>query len=383
MHWKGVETNANIISCSQMGDSCIYNRLGFKNNPDGLGRRTCMSIRLILVLSIVALFIGCGGGKVFKAENLTKSSEKYEGILYALPKGYIKLTIERKLTIECKPEFSVALAEQPILVPDPDHIYVLRHDGDSTITETLDIQIGPDGLLEKIDVSSKDSLPGVVDELTSFIVGVSKGEFPSATVSGRQEDGAPSPNTGPFKIEAVFDPNDKASLVTYLKGYGVDLTIEKKFKKINNNKQNNSNCENLICYRFLVPWKVSIVDNVTRETVDFVMLLPNEAPIAGIDVKRLALVENETTLQFNKGLLTSAKYINPSVVTSIVKIPVSMLTAIVSIPSALFQFTLKSKTDSAELTAQKNLLVLQKELAQAHLDLLEKQKELEAAQRAE
>jgi len=350
-----------------------------------------MSIRLILVLSIVALFIGCGSGKVFKAENLTKSSEKHEGILYALPKGYIKLTIERKPDEKNsgKSIFSVTPAEQPILVPDPDHIYVLRHDGDSTVTETLDIQIGPDGLLRKIDVSSKDSLPGVVDELTSFIVGVSKGEFPPP-IQPSTDDGSKIKKTEPFKIEAVFDPCDKTSLEAYLVKYGVTLTVEKKFKEINNNNNNNSNCENLICYRFLVPWKVSIWDKtVTGDRVDFVMLLPNEAPIAGIDVKRLALVENTTTLQFNKGLLTSAKYINPSVVTSIVKIPVSMLTAIVSIPSALFQFTLKSKTDSAELTAQKNLLLLQKELAQAHLDLLktqkelEEQKELEAAQEKE
>ena len=348
-----------------------------------------MSIRLILVLSIVALFIGCGSGKVFKAEKFklpagSGQEPPPEGILYALPKGYIDLTIERKP--DCI--FSVTLAEQPVLVPDPDHIYVLRHDGDSTITETLDIQIGPDGLLKKIDVSSADSLPGVVNELTSFIVAVSEGEFsPPATVSGQRK--AKTIDTGPFKIEAVLDPkieafdsnnpSTKGPLVTSLEKYGVQLIIKNEFKE----NSTNSNCENLICYRFLIPWKVSIKDTVTRHRVDFVMLLPNEAPIAGIDVKRLALVKNETTLEFNKGLLTSAKYTNPSVVTSIVKIPVSMLTAIVSIPSALFQFTLKSKTDSAELTAQKNLLVLQKELAQAHLDLLEKQKELEAEQGAD
>ena len=69
-----------------------------------------------------------------------------KGHLYALPKGYVRMTIERKLE-EKKSVLTVTPAE-PLLVADPDHIYRLRYKVDRKVSEEVKIEIGANGLLK-------------------------------------------------------------------------------------------------------------------------------------------------------------------------------------------------------------------------------------------
>lgn len=345
--------------------------------------RHIFSLHIFSLLVMVTTLLSACSTKpaVFRSEKIR--TDVKAGHLYALPKGYVRMTIERKKNMVNDAFALVVTPAEPLLIADPKYTFRLQYDVDPLSSEKVKIETDSMGLLKKIDVTSTDPLPAAVHDLAKFIVSASTGVFTPAQLSVQsmqsQDENSEAPKL--FKVDAVFDPSkDKLKdLTDHLGKYGVTLTAERVGSKVNGNGYN-VDCTKFVCYRFLLPWKISVTDNVAHMKTDVVVLLPNEAPIAGIDVQRLSLVENKTILEFNKGILTSSIYDNPSTVTSVLQLPINMLKAIVSIPAALFQFTLKSQTDTAELKANADLIKLQTDLLKAKLELMGKQRELDAAQ---
>ena len=327
-----------------------------------------------LLVMVTTLFSACSTKQdVFRSSEEGGTGVK-AGHLYALPKGYVRMTIERK-SAKSGPVL-VVTAGEPLLIADPEYIFRLQYDVDPLSSEKVKIETDSMGLLKKIDVTSTAPLPAAVHDLAKFIVSASTGSFMPTELSAQILEN--KPDTGPFKVDAVFDPSKDVpnNLSANLQKYDVKLTI----KSVEPKSTDNIDCTRFVCYRFLLPWKISVEDKVARMRTDVVVLLPNDAPIAGINVQRLSLVENKTILEFNKGILTSSSYDNPSTVTSALQLPIDMMKAIVSVPAALFQFTLKSQTDTAELKANAELIKLQTDLLKAKLELMDKQRELDTAQ---
>src|SRR3546814_7951437 len=76
------------------------------------------------------------------------------------------------------------------------------------------------------------------------------------------------------------------------------------------------------------------------------LLLPTKAKLVAIPVKRAAVVENTTTIDFEEGTLKQVDISKPSEVLEIVSLPVEILKAIVAIPAELIQ--LKIDTTNQE-----------------------------------
>ena len=345
-----------------------------------------MRLRHSFLMLIVLLLTACGAGQSI-LENVPVSSPEntgtkvdVKGHLYALPKGYVRMTIERKRVGEMS-VLTVTTVE-PLLVADPKHIYRLRYDVNPNVSEVVRIEVDANGLLKKINVSSTDPLPATVRDLADFVVSASTGDFTPRAEA--QPDPEPTkPDDSPFKVDAVFDPSadspSSKALSDYLGKYGVELGVKQITPSSTAGFGAPPDCGSLVCYRFLLPWEISVTDTEAGMRTEIVVLLPNGAPVGGIDVRRLSLVKNTTALEFHNGILASAEYDNPSAVANMLQIPVNILKTIVSIPAALFQFTLKRETETAKLTAEKSLIQLQADLLQEKLRLLEKERDLDTA----
>ena len=290
------------------------------------------------------------------------------GQFYALPKGYVSLTIERKLDANKTPALTVTMNE-PESVPDTDHIYVLKYDHSEFSADKVKIETSERGLVTGVTTTTKDPLPGAIREFANFVVGVATSGISPTTAAA-----AAVPSDEAFKVEARFDPAEAeswANLRDHLREqYGVTIEIERPpLLGAATDEAIAAGCEEMVCYRFVLPYRITVEDPVSNARAEAIVVLPNEGPIAGIWVVRRSFAENKFTLTFTNGVLTTAEYDDPSALVGALMIPIDIAKAIVSIPSALFRFTIAH--EATGITAQKNLLDAQKQLAQAHLDLRE------------
>jgi hypothetical protein len=301
------------------------------------------------------------------------------------------MTIERKVEADKadKPLSLSVTVNSPEFVPDTDHIYLLRYEQSNLSTDKVKIETNERGLINGVTTTSKDPIPAGIRELANFVIGVATSGItaapPFAAFPG------PAVDSGPFKVEARFDParakngGDDETL-TQLRGYlaqfGVEINVRRPpMLGPSTDEKIATGCEEMVCYRFVLPYRLVVTDPISRGQAEAIVMLPNEGPIAGVRVVRRSFVENKFTLVFTNGVLTSADYDDPSALIGALMIPIDIAKAIVSIPSALFRFTIAH--EQADLTAEKDVIEAQKALAQAQIDLLQKEQELEALQSAE
>jgi hypothetical protein len=127
-----------------------------------------------------------------------------------------------------------------------------------------------------------------------------------------------------------------------------------------------------VFYRAALPYEfvVKFSDSVQPSTVVY---LPNASPLLNIDISRAAFVENKYTITFENGMLKEISWVKPSEVQGFISIPIDIDRAVVAIPGELL--TVKVK----DINTERGLLEAQKDLIQAQLEFMAKQKELEDA----
>ena len=150
------------------------------------------------------LLSGCSS-KVFDSSLIDeidiKNNTVNRGVIYALPRGLVSTTIERKKTNGV--DVLDVTMNDPIIIPDTNLMFHLEYKKDTTSTDSIVVQTNKKGLLTSVSTTTEDAVPSVINDFSDLIVGIAKsgitgsGAGERVAAPGRIDD-------GPFKIEARF-----------------------------------------------------------------------------------------------------------------------------------------------------------------------------------
>lgn len=334
--------------------------------------------RAAAAISVIAsLFtIGCVGPLITSHKVVVPTEpgefEKYnlDGASYFLPRGVVDITISR----DKDGNHSMTVSNVTFL-PDPNHFYRIDYNDSIFSTDVVTIQTTSTGLLLSVATKTTDEAGALVKKVVELATEAAK----AAVIALREPPGL---EPKPFKITLTIDPTDpkQKELVNKTlgsKGGNLSFSVSP-LSSILVDKTNKMKCLSGICYRPAIPYllKLSDSDTVVAQTL---VLLPNDAIIASIDVNRRAFIANTTNITFSNGMLTKLELDKPSEAVGFMGIPIDVAKAIVSIPSAIFDFKVTLITgetrliaaQNANLSAQAALIATQKKLLDAQTEALE------------
>jgi hypothetical protein len=316
--------------------------------------------------------------------------------MYALPRilhtvivTFPACTVEQAKTL-C-PVPTLSLAETPLVIPDPKHMYRLtarmsQFSGATVVAET-------DGkhLLKSLSITAKDETGSVIGQLAELVKAGAKaatlsdvqrvsemnfnltsadaatgGAFPETIVTSTIDLGESAAETVDAFSEALAVPARRYGPKVLLK-LVVSRPNMNSLAGLSNTPGIQRSCSVGVCYRPLLPYGLSLaVSGDTAATIavapGLVALLPNDAPIVSIDLHRTSLVERKGSLTFVSGVLTKVEITKPSEALAAATLPVTILNTLISIPAEL----LKLRIDLT--TQQKSLVDMQSALTKAIKD---------------
>ena len=292
------------------------------------------------------------------------------GIHYFLPTGKIKLKLS-----ETNLGRKILEYVETVYEPDLDYFFLLQYKPVSTSEDDVTINITNDGLLDKITVTTKEQTVAIVEKIIEI-----------AKEAAKLALGVPVP--GGFKAagtaekvvkEAVFvvdllDSEELSKLNNKFlspSGFTVALERYKNWGKIITKDKDQDTIlggNHSIYYRPLLPYKL-IIRSGSNEAMQTV-LLPNEAPVLGIDITRTAFIEKITELDFEKGTLKSIHIKKPSEALAFADIPLSIIRGILSLPSELITVKVNnSNLNNQLMNAYKTELETKEELEKLRMEL--------------
>jgi hypothetical protein len=321
---------------------------------------------------VVAVFLlsFIGGGCASTVLNSQKVELKqYEsigsGIHYFLPKGFIKLRLTRE-----GGNYALGYVET-VYTPDYENLFLLTYEPVSTSEDDVKIDITDEGLMDKITVTSKEKTGEIVIKIVELAKEAAKAVAPlplkAAGISEKPE----------VVKEFVLDLTDQAVIKELNEQYLENkFTVELKRPFDNSAPPSQEKIsifyseKKSIYYRPLLPYTLKIMGPDKNVLVEQIVLLPNEAPVLGIDVTRAALVEKVTELDFKNGTLQSIHIKKPSETLAFMEIPLSIVKGILSVPAEIIKIKIdyssknKQLIDAykAELKAREELEKLRQEL---------------------
>ena len=136
----------------------------------------------------------------------------------------------------------------------------------------------------------------------------------------------------PFEVDVVIDPTDPDDVKWFDSQFGQyvkmvirspDLSASEPATTSNqasgDGKLNKDSCDASLCFRPALPYRLNFVSKLTPEdgvrptllaSID--VLLPNQAPVLGLDVTRAAFVKMVTTVDFEIGVFKEIAVEKPS-----------------------------------------------------------------------
>lgn len=294
-----------------------------------------------------------------KDEDLAKYN--FNGAYYFLPRGFIDITISRD-----KVGNNSMTVSDVTFVPNSEHLYRIEYKSSIFSTDKVIIQTTSTGLLLSVATTTTDESGALVKKVVELATEAAKAAF--GILFTPAEEGPKQ-----FTIKLTIDPtdDDHTKLVNKaLKSKNLTFTVDPLSKNLLD--EHKTKCLSGICYRPAIPYMLSLNDNDFNVVVaQTLVLLPNNAIIASIDVSRRTFITNKTTITFLNGMLTKLELDKPSEALAFMGIPIDAVKAIVSIPSAILDFKVTSVTDDTRLvTAQQSNLTTQASLIEAQKNLL-------------
>lgn len=331
--------------------------------------------RLILVLCLSAVTVSCSVMRSAPNKG-DKPASYHSGGAYSLPMTMMTLTVKSN----DKGDITV---DQPTLtrVPDGKMLFNLDYLADITSDDTFKVELDESGFLKQVTVAADDKKGPIIEILASTVLTLMTG-IPVNVGELSQNDKRALVNRGGILLQQTINPNDDVELRhlnTRLLKYGLSVDVALFGTGQNTEKlppSNDSSDRTGIFYRPLRPYIVSIKaqDKSTQDWETFgayIIHTENASPLISVDISRSYFVKRETTLMFNKGILTSAELKKPSEILGLVKIPLDIANAIVDIPARLLQFRIDYSNKQTSLVEnQKKLIEAQRNL----LDVIEQEK---------
>lgn len=258
-------------------------------------------------------------------------------------------------------------------LPDCDYHYTVSLKHDVFHNDDIKISIDPiTKLLSGINSTLEDKTPEIFRKIAEAPAEILKGYSASGQRIFVDEE------TKYFEINHDVDPTDRYSVAAFnmhLRKLSPRVKlITRPLIALPNAGREKAECGNDICFRTAMPYIVELATaggEERRVIAQQVVVLPNPYLVANIPVTRAPFVKKEVNLKFKDGMLIETHIKNPSEVLAFLDIPISVAKALVAIPSAMFKFeVIQTQNDAGRLRAQKDGLILQKEIIEAQRALL-------------
>lgn len=316
-------------------------------------------IKFFFVFFIVSCSLS--GCTYLESEHIVPGDTSFEGIPYSLPKGIVKLKIEKNGSTPLS--FTI---EDIIYREDPNFQFAINIRHNIFYNDKIKITTTSNNLLDKISTTVRDETPAIFEKIATGIQNI-------AQISSSND----------FKIVWHLDPTDKNDVYKLHKAVEEIPQADYDFRVINLAPQaravvdvDPADCYKAICFRPVLPYALELHEKVgTHRIVSRqIVSVPNESMIGLLKFKRAPFVEKKFDADFDNGILVDLDLENPSEVLEFTGIPISIAKIIVAIPSAIFNFQIKQvRNDTAHLKAQTDNLNQQRQLISAQQQLLEQQ----------
>jgi hypothetical protein len=383
------------------------------------GTISIISIFSVIILCILT-FSGCS---VVTSTALKETSPStIEGMVYHLPKSFLKVSIESKKDKD-RNHTELEVAVIPEIVPDKNARFVLKPSKNDLFKRNHTFKF-TNSLLSTIEIEDKGESGDIITNLATIAANVVKiTEIPApaekiirdnmCTVSEEpkptqkeikdalfsiaperqdylfgitdKDQTANLPGTAELlgfsvKIEGLPDSkpsldslNDYEGIVTKtLEPYQVKISLYLDLTKLYENRiaaaeKNTNQCSQVTKSNKEFREAINKCGGVSRFEIavrSTTVSIPDYSPIIKIPLTRAPLGETKFTISLDHGILTSYQAEHPSTTLEIVKIPLNITSALVALPAEIIRlkFDYSSKQESL-LEQEKKILILQQEIA--------------------
>ena len=328
-------------------------------------------IRRLVLLQIV-LLVGCSEA-IVTSEHLdaVPPPNEHESVtaVYSLPKSLVAVTLKTTPGTPAAvpadparpgtPAIATYSVTQAIL-PDKNARFRLRYRPTSLSDDSVTFGVDGNGLLSSVVANETGHQGDIIVALASAAAtAVAIGTVPAAGVAP-----GPGPLVGPCTPTASTNAPQNFTVTYELQDIAAPSCVALPNGAVMSTDWTPANpppssakldCLHSVCYRTLMPMKVTITDTTQTYKVAFVAVDPELTE--GLDLFSAPLVSRTHTATFSSGLLTSAVLSDPSVALAVAQLPLTVVKAILAAPAAVFSAQSANRQDQlAILTAQKAIL---------------------------
>jgi len=295
----------------------------------------------------------------------------------------------------------------PIIAPDPDHLYALKMTEDKVSSDTFGLMVDPtNNFLQSVNATNADQTVNIIASLAQAAASIYTMGFGGGLPTG----GLPFTPTSqsffvngvdattvvkkpaklkkhlPGRIEIIFDPTSPEDLATanqQLTKMLVDkndgsaaeaeaicpIILRATFmgKPVSQKTgdylfQRQPQRANGVLYRPLQPYTLEVYNNhgvMGVDSVQYLLRTPNAAPVFSLPVNRATFVTRTTSINFNSGFLQGVNYNNPSQTAAVLGLPLMVVGDVFSSVTNVMQLKLNIATAQSGIATQQTSLVNQ------------------------
>jgi len=308
-----------------------------------------INIILCVILFSSGLFgmLGCSMGLVH-----TNQSDLSNKMVYALPKGYIKVASN-----------GTTITVETVYEPDENHYYLLKYTPNIGFADDITMDVNEKGFLSSIKVTTTSKIPDIIKKAAE--IAVSALEIPTVKAA---RAGTP--------FEVIIDPanideykpgkpgkkyNEYIDSISLEHPKATSFLYETASESASERPPDVNQC---ICYRPALPFKLRLTVGGTY--IERVVSLPNYSKLVTFDITRPAFVQKVQNLTFTNGLLTQVNLKQDSELLAALGIPADLVKTVAGLPIELIKF------QTQNVQGETGLLQAQMTLIQAQIDLQNK-----------
>lgn len=339
---------------------------------------------LLSVLFAGGLCAGCAVVNSVTFEDIVQNSKKPQGIIYALPVGLVEVSLVVK---EDTAEYRILYgAEKYYPSPHSKDRFILQHRPLPNYEDDITIEVSSNSLIRKVHANTKDKTDEIIVALAKAFKGF------QLSVS------EPRPTGFGIIAQTIIDPSKETSLARAARALsqrGREFAKSKFTETCHGNQreklhcrryarysrdkfrlvrlsvtmpkriapQKAANCSAGICYRIKEPYVIQHkIDGVKGARI---VHIPNRSPLIELNIRRAFLVDKIQNIDFDEnGFLKEATITKKSELAALANLPLAIVNAIAD-----------------EASVRVKIQNEQVKVANAKLDVIEAQQQLDAAKR--